>query len=128
VFLGQERKMSENLLVTIAPEMDRVRLLVQHNQHDILKAVFCPVIHPKAASTLLEGLALWYQRRLSVVLSVDDRDNGSGLALFDALGFGKETLHYEVGVAVQSNRPKRIAGLGSFRDLRQLSLVSEVCP
>ena len=75
--------------------------------------------------TLLEGLSLWHQRPLSVVLSADVLDDGSALGLCDALGFGR-ALHYEVAVAVGERRGRRrrreLRGLGDFRDLRQLAL------
>jgi hypothetical protein len=81
--------------------------------------------HPRAAATLLEGIALWHQRPLSVVLSADASDDGSALGLCDALGFGR-TLHYEVAVAMTEGRGRRrrrdLRGLGDFRDLRQLAL------
>jgi hypothetical protein len=120
--------MSDTITVTIAPEPDRVRILVATPTHDILKAVLGPAgrAHPRAAATLLEGIALWHQRRLSVVLSADDGDDGSALGLCDALGFGR-SLHYEVGLAFAGERRGRrrrdLRGLGDFRDLRQLSLL-----
>lgn len=119
--------MSDTIMVTIAPEADRVRVLATTPTHDVLKAVLGPAraAHPRAAATLLEGLSLWHQRPLSVVLSADDLDDGSALGLCDALGFGR-TLHYEVAVAVTDRRGRRrrrdLRGLGDFRDLRQLAL------
>ena len=119
--------MSDTITVTIAPELDRVRILATTPTHDVLKAVLGPVraAHPRAAATLLEGIALWHQRPLSVVLSADASDDGSALGLCDALGFGR-TLHYEVAVAMTEGRGRRrrrdVRGLGDFRDLRQLAL------
>ena len=119
--------MSDSITVTIAPEPGRVRLLATTPTHDVLKAVLGPIrhAHPRAAATLLEGLALWHQRPLSVVLSADASDDGSALGLCDALGFGR-TLHYEVAVAMTEGRGRRrrrdLRGLGDSRDLRQLAL------
>ncbi len=121
--------MSDSITVTIAPEADRVRLLMMTPTHDLLRATLGPIsgAHPKAAATLLEGLALWHQQPLSVVLSADDMESGSALGLCDALGYGR-TLHYEVGLAFpeRRRRGRRHArdprGLGDFRDMRQLAL------
>jgi len=72
-----------------------------------------------AAPTLLEGLALWLGRPLSVALCAADSDALSALSLSDGFGFGSETVHYEVEVVDPARRPR---GLGPFRDLRQLVL------
>lgn len=84
-------------------------------------------LKPQAASTLLEGLALWQQRPLGVVVCVDGRSDGHALGLYDALGLGRRTLHYEVGVAYHRARRRRLSGVGDFRDLRRLA-VAEVMP
>ena len=120
--------MTDPITITIAPELERVRLLATTGPTDILKAMLGPArqAHPKAAATLLEGLALWYQRPLSVVLYVDEQDNGSSLELYDGLGFGRETIHYNVGVvmaSLQNRRRQTLAGVGDFRDLRKISLL-----
>ena len=120
--------MSESITVMIAPEADQVRLLATTPTRDLLMAILGPVrgAHPRAAATLLEGLSLWHQRRLSVVLSADDADDGSALGLCDALGYG-QPLHYEVGLAFPDRargRRRRLRGLGSFRDMRELALWS----
>ena len=116
-----------HVVVTVAPEADRTRVLVVENRREVLKAVLGPpsLVHPRAASTLLEGLALWYQTPLSVVLCVDERAGSSSLHLCDELGFGHKSLHYEVGVAFADRHRRRaprrdLRGLGDFRDLRQL--------
>ncbi len=114
-------------VVTIAPEHDKTRVLMASDHQDLLKAVLpaAHLAHPRAAMTLLEGLSLWRQERLSVVLVVDETDRtSSALSLCDALGFGERTLHYEVAVAYRERRRvrRRIDGVGNFRDLRQLRL------
>jgi hypothetical protein len=121
--------MSDTITVTIAPEPDRVRVLATTPSHDLLQAILGPIrtAHPRAVATLLEGLALWHQRPLSVVLAADDVDDGTALGLCDALGDGR-TLHFEVGLAfpdrVARGRRRRrdLRGLGSFRDMRELAL------
>ena len=117
----------ETITVTMAPEPDRVRILATTPSRDVFKAILPSArsAHPRAAATLLEGLALWHQRPLCVVLSADGLDDGCALGLCDALGFGR-TLHYEVGIAFTARRGRRrrgdLRGLGDFRDLRQLAL------
>jgi hypothetical protein len=116
-----------SLVVTIAPEHDKTRVLMADEHRDLLKAVLPPprLAHPRAAITVLEGLALWQQQRLSVVLVADESDRTSGaLSLCDALGFGERTLHYEVAVACRERRRarRRIDGIANFRDLHQLRL------
>jgi len=121
--------MSNSITVTIAPERDRVRLLATTPTHDLMKAILGPIhtAHPRAAATLLEGLSLWHQSPLSVVLSADDMGDGSALGLCDALGVGERTLHYKVGLAflerpARGHRRRRdLRGLGDFRDMRQLA-------
>ncbi|MEY2936166.1 MAG: hypothetical protein RL033_6915 [Pseudomonadota bacterium] len=84
-------------------------------------------MHRRAAATLLEGLSLWHQQPLSVVLYADTPDAGCAMGLFDALGFGERTLHYEVGLALRDGRRRRrLGGVADFRDLRQLGLRVEV--
>jgi hypothetical protein len=121
--------MSESITVMVAPEANQVRILATTPTHDLLMAILGPIqnAHPRAAATFLEGLALWHQRPLSVVLSADDADNGSALGLCDALGYGR-TLHYDVGIvfpdrARRGRRRRRVLrGLGNFRDMRELAL------
>lgn len=94
------------------------RLLLTSLDGEMLRAALPPTVaHPRAAATMLEGLSLWIGRPLSVVLYVDALHNSSGLGLCDGLGFGQDTLHYEVEVVEPGQRRR---GLGSFRDLRQL--------
>lgn len=111
--------------MTIAPEPAHTRILLLNGQTEVMKAVLGPAAlsHPRAAATLLEGLALWHQTPLSVVLVVDEQACSSGLALCDGLGFGQRTVHYDVAVAIREHRRRRelrLTGMGDFRDLRRV--------
>lgn len=93
---------------------------------EVMRAILGPTTasHPRAVSTLLEGLRLWHQQALSVVLCADVEASSSATKMLDDLGFGTRTVHYEVGVAFldHQRRGRRIRGLGNFRELRQLCL------
>jgi hypothetical protein len=115
-----------SIVVTLAPEREKTRLLMADGERDLIKAVLPSpsFAHPRAAATLLEGLSLWHQTPLSVVLVVDESDHSSGtMFLSDALGFGEKTIHYEVAVACRSPQRRhprqRIDGIASFSDLRR---------
>jgi hypothetical protein len=103
------------------PSSEATRLYLTFGESELLRAVLPPpgAQHPTAAPTLLEGLSLWLQRPLSVVLCADGEETSSALGLCDGFGIGREALHYEIEVFDPRRRRR---GLGSFRDLRQLSL------
>lgn len=119
----------ERIHVVLSPESTQVRVLARADGQDLMKAALGPAssAHPRAASTLLEGLTLWQQRPLGVVVCVDGRSDGHALGLYDALGLGRRTLHYEVGLAYHRARRRRLSGVADFRDLRRLAL-AEVMP
>jgi len=87
-----------------------------------LRAVLGPAhgTHPRAAATLLEDLALWHQMPLAVALCVDDSGSSSALHLYDALGEGARSLHFDVAVVARDHRARarRLPGLGRFADSR----------
>lgn len=117
------------ITVALAPEATRVRILATGPEGEIMRAVLGPAVamHRRAAATLLEGLSLWHQQPLSVVLYAETPDAGCAMGLLDALGFGERTVHYEVGIALRDGRrPRRLGGVADFRDLRQLGLHAEV--
>jgi len=113
----------ERITVTLAPERERTRLLVMRGPDEVLRGILGPPseMHPHAAVSLLEGLSLWHQQPLSVVLCVGGQSRGFELGLCDALGLGRRSLHYEVGIVVDEphQRPRRLGGPGDFRALRQ---------
>jgi hypothetical protein len=119
--------MMNRLTVTLDPRAGETRILMMEGRDERLRAVLGPATraHPRAAETLLEGLALWHQQALSVVLCADVEDGTSPLRLEDALGFGVRNVHFDVEVALRGGRrrPRRLSSLGSFADLRQLCLL-----
>jgi hypothetical protein len=112
------------LMVTMDPSAGATRLLVMEGRDELLRAILGPpsATHPRAAATLLEGLALWHQRPLAVALCVDEKESTSSLHLYDALGMGERSVHYSVAVVPRVRRGggRRIGALGRFGDLRQL--------
>lgn len=120
----------DRITVRIAADAGQTKVLATSGADEILRAVLGPAsqMHPRAAATLLEGLALWHQQPLSVVLCVGDRSCGSSLGLCDALGLGSSGVHYEVGIvlAEERRRARRLGGPGDFRALRRLGITEVV--
>ena len=120
----------QNTLVRLSAEPTRTRVLITQGAMDIGKAILPPSTsaHPRATTALLEGLSLFLNERLCVVLCVDEESAScASLGLLDTLGHGERNLFYEVGVAARTTRRDRRRaerGLhlrgGDFRDLRQL--------
>jgi len=112
--------------VTVQPLERETRLLAMAGKDELMRAILGPATasHPRAAATLLEGLALWHQQALSVVLCADVEASSSATQMLDHLGYGARTVHYEVEVALLAHlrRGRRVRGFGNFRDLRQLCL------
>lgn len=113
-------------MVTIDPRRERTRILMMEGRDERLRAVLGPATaaHPRAATTLLEALALWHQRPVSCVLCADVAAPSSALRLTDGLGLGERNIHFEVEVALRDHRRRgrHLCTLGDFRDLRQLCL------
>jgi hypothetical protein len=84
------------------------------------------VRHPQAARSFLEALALWLDQPLRVVVSAAEVDATSLFGLTDDFGSPGRGVYYEVEVAEPKprRRGRKLAGVGEFRDLRQLSLLS----
>ena len=119
--------MESDVVVTMVPTRSETRLLVTVGPDEVMKARLGPAdrMHRRAAPMLLEALALWYQQRVRAVISVGAGAAPGDLGLADGLGYGAETVHYEVAwVDPRAPRGRRVRGLGDFRDVRrQLHLV-----
>ena len=102
------------------------RVLVRLGDDEVLKAVLpAPSTppHVRALPTLLEAIALWHQAPVRAVLSAADEESWFRLGLADPLELGRGSVHYTVELRHREPvRGQRIAGLGSFEDLRQLAL------
>jgi hypothetical protein len=115
--------------VVIAPSATRTRVLVTEGPDELLRAVLpspSQLRHERATITFLEGLALWLDAKLHVVLSVDAKEAGFCLGLTDEMGVGVRSLFFDVEVRDRRARRRpgrRIRGVGDFVDLRQLRLV-----
>lgn len=121
----------ESYKVVVSPSAKWTRVLVTHGPDELLRAILPPhsqVRHERAAATFLEGLALWLDATLPVVLSVDAREASLCLGLTDEMGLGVRSVFYRVEVSERGGRRRRgtrIRGVGDFVDLRQLRLVPD---
>ena len=119
----------EGPLVTLATAASRTRLLVTVGPDEVLRARLPhldQVRNERAVRTLLEGLSLWLDQRLCVVLSADGWEDYYRLELADELGVGARSVHYAVEVVERRRRHRgiRLRGLGDFRALHQLALLA----
>lgn len=120
--------MNITTIVRLSPETTRTRLLMTQGPNDLCRASLPAMVsmHPRAMTTLLEGLSLIVGERLAVVLCVDESSSSSHApGLLDELGYGEGSVFYDVAVAVRETRRERarrqrLEGMGDFRDLRQL--------
>lgn len=102
------------------------RVLVRVGPDEVLKAVLptpSAQPHPRALPLLLESMALWHQAPVHAVLSAVEEESWFWLGLVDAFCAGQDTVHYTVELRLREQvRGLRVAGLGSFDDLRLLAL------
>jgi hypothetical protein len=119
----------ERYAIKVAPSAARTRLLLTSGADELMRAVLPPpreVRHERAAATLLEGLALWLDQHVHVVLCADAPDASCCLGLSDELGCGVRSVFYDVEVAERGprRRGKKLSGVADFGDLRQMRLWS----
>jgi hypothetical protein len=115
--------------VMLSSSASRTRLLLLDGQDELMRAVLPPghlLRQRRAASVLLEGLSLWLDARLSVVLSADEAEASYYLDLVDDLGQPARGVYFEVRMVERRarRRPRRLGGVSDFADLRQLSLLA----
>jgi hypothetical protein len=121
----------ETYQVVLSPSTSWTRVLVSQGPDELLRALLPPpsrLRHERAVMTFLEGLSLWLDETLPVVLSVDAQQASFCLGLTDELGIGIRSVYYRVEVSERGRRRRRgtrIRGVGDFGDLRQLHLVRD---
>ena len=100
-----------------------VRLLMTNEEnHELLKARL-PLrpIHPRSATTLLEGLSLWAGYPLTVALGADSRSGRTSAEwIFGSDGWPQESALVHFDVIGDRRRRQTIPGVGDFRQLRLL--------
>lgn len=115
-------------LLLVVVSTTQTRLMLTHGPQELLRAVLPPLTHipnAQAVVTLVQGLALWVDRPLSVVLCANASGTTYWLGLTDARGCGARSLFYEVQLVQPTD--KRNAGRvhafgGEWEDLQQLNL------
>jgi len=126
----------ESILVVVDPRPPVARVLaVGSSGETLLKArLSSRPSHPRALATLLEALALWQQVPIRAALAVGEEepwcDTGRYLTGFEDVGFAPL---YTIELVERMPRLKKrrrgtIAGMGDFRDLRQMTFFSGVLP
>lgn len=121
--------MDTPITITMKVTDEDMTLLLKEGPHERLVARLGSPreIHRLALTTILEGLAMWFQRRLRVVLVADSERTESWTGLVDGIGFGLRTLHFEVDVprARVHLREQRIRCDIDARDVRRLARLPE---
>jgi hypothetical protein len=117
----------DRYVVALRLSSERTRVLMRRGPDEVLRAVLPPLVppvrYPRTVTTFLEGLAMWTDQRLRVVLPAGESDASFFLDLTDERGVGASRLFYEVeSVEPRVRRPARLGGVGDFRDMRQLLL------
>jgi hypothetical protein len=114
--------------VTIVPSQKQTRVLLTLGPDELMRANLPPlraVRQERAATTLLQALALWMDAELSVALCAGELADCFRCDLTDEMGVGARSIFYVVEVVFQGDRRRgaRIRGIGDFKDVRQLSLL-----
>ena len=106
------------LTVTIRPGSNLIRLLATSNGDDCLRAVLPRrPNHPRALTALLEALAAWIGTPAHAAIYVGRSAPGSCEESLWGGGLLPEDTALVRFYIIPPGRPKRLTGLGDFRDL-----------
>jgi hypothetical protein len=94
--------------VTIRATDRQLRIRVEQRHNDLLVAQLGPTMFGDRRSLpcMLEGLAVWFQQRLCVVLYAASEAIASSTGLVDDLGCGLSTLHFIVDAEIGPQRAR----------------------
>jgi hypothetical protein len=113
----------DTITVTIRATGAQTQLLVKQGPDELMIARLGPSswAHRDALPRMMEGLALWFQCHVRVVLCVASEHVESSTGLVDGLGCGISNLHFDVDVhrVHERRRGIRLRGLGDLRALRR---------
>lgn len=97
-------------LLTLAPSPRGTRVVMTRGKDTLLRGHLPPLnklLHERAATALLEALALWVDERLCVALYAENLETCFRFGLTDELGVGARGLFYAVEVLAPRHRAKR---------------------
>jgi len=108
------------LALVLDPQLSKLPVARRRDVGRVRKTKVQPLLFEETAT---RGDAV-HQQRVSVVLCADVEASSSATQMFDDLGFGTKTVHYDVELAFRADhrRGRRLQGFGNFGDLRQLCL------
>lgn len=114
--------------VLVTATSKRTRVVVTMGEKVVLRASLPPlstVRNARAATTLLEALALWADERLCVALHADDAENCFRCDLADEMGLGARSVYYAIELVKHEPR-RRSRRAGDAAKPRQLALVASL--
>ena len=91
----------------ISPSATRTRVLLTQGPDELMRANLPPpscVHYERAVTTFLEGLSMWLDHKIQVVLSVDAQDASFCLGLTDELGIGHQRVFFDVSISLRNTR------------------------
>ncbi len=91
----------ERYTAVMYPTRKQTRVILSQGEQVLMRASLPPpesLRHERAVRTLLEGLALWLDTRLHVVLYADAERASFCLGLTDELGRGLDSIFFTVEV------------------------------
>jgi hypothetical protein len=108
----------QRIWVALAPSRTETRVIATHGSGDtLLKArLSTQPKHPRALSTLLDGIALWEGRKVHAALTVDEREPFFERILWGSFFVGEDTPLFELDVVPRAafSQRRRIVGMGDF--------------